>query len=106
MTHTADHSAEARGWTERAWARMSGPGSLEPFLRVDAQREQMIATAQVHATLAEATEQRTSNLIARWDALRNPPVNVRPTPEQWAEIERLDREIHARLGVETPEDGR
>lgn len=59
-----DHAAEARGWTERAWQRMSGDDPDRPLLRVDVQREQMLSTAQVHATLALADEQRTANLIA------------------------------------------
>ena len=58
------HAAEARGRLERAWARMSGDDSLRPLLRTDAQREQMIATAQVHATLALADEQHTANQLA------------------------------------------
>lgn len=65
-----NHAAEARGWTERAWQRMSGDDLDRPLLRVDSQREQMLSTAQVHATLALADEQRTANLIA-WLAMRS-----------------------------------
>ncbi len=57
------------------------------------------ALAQVHATLALVEEQRTASLIALWGALRNPPAGYRLTDARWAQIERLDDLIAARLDL-------
>lgn len=65
--------------------------------QTDASMLTVVLEAQVRATFALAAEQRTTNLVARWDALRNPPIGIRTTVDDWNELERLDREIRARL---------
>lgn len=52
-----------------------------------------------YQTARLADEARTANLIALWDALRNPPAGYRLTDARWAQIERLDDLIAARLDL-------
>ena len=62
MTERIDHAAEARGAEQNAWQK-GGPDG-DALIRTYEQRQDMILSAQVHATLALVEQQRIANLIA------------------------------------------
>jgi len=59
---TIDHAAEARKLETNAWARGGIDG--DALIRRPEERRDIIASAQVHATLALVEQQRIANLIA------------------------------------------
>lgn len=60
MTDRIDHAAEARVLEKNAWAR-GGPFG-DALIRRPVERRDMLASAQVHATLALVEQQRIANL--------------------------------------------
>lgn len=101
MTERIDHAARARVLETNAWARGGVHG--DALIRRPEERRDMIASAQVHATLALAEQQRIQNLIA---LARNSRVTPSPLfvdePDPWDFDARgtLRPEIAAALGIE------
>jgi hypothetical protein len=62
MAERIDHVAEARVLEQNAWQK-GGPDG-DALVRTHEQRQDMILSAQVHAMLALAEQQRIANLIA------------------------------------------
>lgn len=62
MTERIDHVARARVLETNAWARGGVHG--DALIRRPEERRDMIASAQVHATLALVEQQRIANLTA------------------------------------------
>lgn len=62
MTERIDHAAQAVGLEQAAWQK--GVPDGDALIRTHEQRQDMILSAQVHATLALVEQQRIANLIA------------------------------------------
>lgn len=62
MPEIFDHAAEARRLDDAAWQK-GGPDG-DALIRTHEQRQDMILSAQVHATLALVEQQNIANLIA------------------------------------------
>lgn len=73
---TIDHAAEARVLEANAWARGGIDG--DTLIRRPEERRDIIASAQVHATLALVEQQRIANLIALSQATNPDESRVSP----------------------------